>query len=382
MRIVQMLSCGMNNGAARYCLALSVGLAERGHSVLLLHRKWLEPDAAVAAGVWCAETTFKRTPEELRRVASMLSAHGAQVVQSHMSSANAFGVVQRLLGGPPVVANAHARHIQLHWALNDLVIAPSETAADYHHAFNLVPRRKLMVIPSTLGAQVPPATTPERRAEARRRLGLADSSLVIGLVGDIVAEKRQSDLLLAARGLLERRPDAVVVLIGHEFSRREARRLQTASAGLENRIIRLNRRDDIADVLAGFDIFALPSVREEIPLVLVEAMAAGLAVVSTRVGRAPELIDDGRSGFLVDPRDTATMGERLETLAADPALRARFGEAARARMLAELAPGPIVERVEAALASVATGVRRPLRQARRRLTPGLSRPTPRAHEQP
>jgi len=205
---------------------------------------------------------------------------------------------------------------------------------------------------------------------------------VIGLVGDIVAEKRQSDLLLAARGLLERRPDAVVVLIGHEFSRREARRLQTASAGLENRIIRLNRRDDIADVLAGFDIFALPSVREEIPLVLVEAMAAGLAVVSTRVGRAPELIDDGRSGFLVDPRDTATMGERLETLAADPALRARFGEAARARVLAELAPGPIVERVEAALASVATGVRRPLRQARRRLTPGLSRPTPRAHEQP
>jgi hypothetical protein len=76
------------------------------------------------------------------------------------------------------------------------------------------------------------------------------------------------------------------------------------------------------------------------------------------------------------------MGERLETLAADPALRARFGEAARARVLAELAPGPIVERVEAALASVATGVRRPLRQARRRLTPGLSRPTPRAHEQP
>ncbi len=386
LQIVQMLSCGMSNGAARHCLALSQGLAERGHEVLLLHRQWLEADDAIAAGVRCVESTFKRTPGELRRVAGLIAAHGAQVVQTHMSSANAFGVVQRLLGGPPVVATAHARHLQLHWAFNDLVIAPTQAAAAYYRRVNLVPRRKLLVIPSTLGAQVPPASTPERRAEARRRLELPESALVIGLVGDIVAEKRQSDLVHAARDLLARRPDAVVALVGKAFHKGEARRLDAASAGIEDRIVRMGRREDVTDILPGFDIFALSSVSEEIPLVLVEAMAAGLAVVSTTVGRAPELVDEARSGFLIAPRDVKSMAERLERLAADPDLRARFGRAARARALAELAPGPIVEQVEAALAGVAVGAA-PLspatgtaRRGGRRLTGELSRPTPRPHE--
>jgi glycosyltransferase involved in cell wall biosynthesis len=353
MRIVQMISCGMNNGAARHCLALSQGLAERGHSVLLLHRRWLEADDAIAAGVVCAESSFKRTPGELRRVARLIAAHGTEVVQTHMSSANAFGVVQRLLGGPPVVATAHARHLQLHWAFNDRVIAPTEAAADYHRWVNLVPPRRLTVIPGSLGAKVPPPPSHERRAEARRRLGLPQTALVIGLVGDIVAEKRQSDLMLAARSLMARRPEAVVALIGKDFHAGEARRLAAASAGLEHRIVRMDRRDDAAELMAGFDIFALSSVKEEIPLVLVEAMAAGLAVVSTTVGRAPALIEDGRSGFLVRPRDVDALADRLERLAADPPLRARFGGAARVRALADLDPGPIVDRIEAVLAAVA-----------------------------
>jgi glycosyltransferase involved in cell wall biosynthesis len=353
MRIVQMLSVGMYNGAARQCLALSQGLVERGHKVLLIHRKWLPVEAAEAAGIRCVESTFKRTGGELKRVRGLVEAHGAQVVQTHMSSANAFGVIQRLMGGPPVVATAHARHLQLHWALNDLVIAPTATAARYHRRINLVPRRKLLVIPSTLGAVTPPAPSPARRAEARERLGLPDSALVIGLVGDIVAEKRQSDLVLAARGLLARRADALVVLIGKTFQTSETRRLEAACAGIENRVVRMERRDDVTDLMAGFDIFALSSVKEEIPLVLVEAMAAGLAVVSTTVGRAPELIEDGACGLLVRPRDLTAMAAALERLAGDEDLRARLGAAARDRALAELATGPIIEAVEAALARVA-----------------------------
>ncbi|MBV9994798.1 MAG: glycosyltransferase [Caulobacteraceae bacterium] len=353
MRIAQILSTDMMSGAARHCLALTEGLARRGHQVLLICRPGLDVGAAEAAGVRCATSTFKRSRAEFARLLGLMRAEGSQVMHTHMSGAHAFGIFLRFLGGPPVVATAHARHLQLHWAFNDLVIAPSRRTAAYHRWVNLVPPWRMTVIPGFLGAQLPQPPSPERRRIARQRLGLPDEALVIGHVGDVMPEKRQSDLILAARPLLARRPEAKVVMVGAPLHRGELRRMDRAMQGLAGRVVRLERRADVPDILPAFDIFALPSVKEEGPLVALEAMAAGLPVVGARVGQMGRLVAEGESGFLVRPWEPAAMAARLEQLAEDPALRSAMGLAARARALAEVASAATIEEMEAALARAA-----------------------------
>lgn len=88
-------------------------------------------------------------------------------------------------------------------------------------------------------------------------------------------------------------------------------------------------REDLARIMAGTDIFVLPSVLEGQPLGLVEAMAYGRPIVATSVGGIPELIEDGVNGLLCRPADVEALADRICRLAGDPALRSRLGKAAR-----------------------------------------------------
>jgi len=85
----------------------------------------------------------------------------------------------------------------------------------------------------------------------------------------------------------------------------------------------------VAEVLRGFDVFALPSLNEGISNTILEAMATGLPVVASRVGGNPELVTDGEDGLLVPPLEPAAWAAALERVLVDPALAARLGEAAR-----------------------------------------------------
>ncbi len=95
----------------------------------------------------------------------------------------------------------------------------------------------------------------------------------------------------------------------------------------------LGDRSDVAALLAGADVFVLPSRSEGMPLSVLEAMAAGLPVVASAVGGVPELVVDGETGLLVPPGDEDALAEALARLLADPALRRRLGAAGHARAL-------------------------------------------------
>lgn len=94
-------------------------------------------------------------------------------------------------------------------------------------------------------------------------------------------------------------------------------------------------QDEVAGVLAGADALCLPSFAEGVPVVLMEAMAAGRPVISTRITGIPELVEDGVSGLLVPPSDADALRTAIARLADDPALRHRMGAAGRARVRAE-----------------------------------------------
>jgi len=348
MRIAELVSARVLNGAARHCIAIAEALAERGHEVLLLHRPELDLPS-LGAGVTPLTTSFRRSPAELKALAGRLRAAEVEVIHTHMSSAHFHGALLRTFWGVPTVGVAHARHFQPHWLFNDRVIAPSRSTAAYHLKVNRVSPRRMRVIPNFIDPDACPPITPERRAAARTWLDLRPNALIIGSVSDITPGKRPSDLVAAARPLLQ--SGAQLVIAGAELDAGEAARTRAAAEGLDVRLI--GRRADIPDLLPAFDIFALASEREEMPMSILEAMAAALPVVAIDVGGIPEMVAEGETGFLVPARDTAAFGERLARLASDPAMRGGMGLAGRARARAEFGRGPTVERIEQVLAEAA-----------------------------
>ena len=126
------------------------------------------------------------------------------------------------------------------------------------------------------------------------------------------------------------------VIVGEGKLRPELEALR-ASLGLEETVILTGWVTNAAELaLPTFDIFFQPSLWEAMSVVTLEAMATGKSVVTTRVGEAPHIIEDGVDGLLVDARDVSRMVAALIGLIADPGLRARLGIAARQKIARQL----------------------------------------------
>jgi glycosyltransferase involved in cell wall biosynthesis len=164
----------------------------------------------------------------------------------------------------------------------------------------------------------------------RESLGIPEETPVVGTVANFKAHKGYEYLLKAAALVKREVPDTRFVLVGQgpveEKVREQARRL-----ALDGTVTFAGFRADAPKVAATFDIFALASTAEGLPIALLEAMALGRAVVATRVGGLPEVIDHDREGVLVPPGDPRALAEAILALLADPQLRQRLGEAARKR---------------------------------------------------
>ena len=149
---------------------------------------------------------------------------------------------------------------------------------------------------------------------------------------------------MAAFDLLARKcVDARLVLVGDGWQRAEVE-AEIAQRGLGDRAHLLGLRRDVPELLRAFDVFVLSSSREGLPRTLMQAMAAGLPIVSTRVGGVPDAVMDGENGWLIEVGDAEGLGERLIRLAEDPAQARRMGERGAA-MVDEFSAQRMVERL-------------------------------------
>jgi glycosyltransferase involved in cell wall biosynthesis len=355
MRITQILSGREMNGAVRHCFMLCDALAERGHEVTLVHRPQLQTGREVSARVCCVAAGFAHDPSGPREMAAIVGAAGAQVMHTHMSDAHAMGAILRVWRKVPSVATAHSRTVQLHWAFNDLVIAPSEPTARFHNRVNLVSRARIRTIPNFIDvAAIRPATF-ERRQTMRRKLGIADDTVVIVSVGNVVDYKRQSDLVRSFSRLVQFGVRCRLLLAGGLVDPGEVARVrrEIRNGDVEPFVHLLGFTPDARDLLAAADIYAMSSRREEMPVAVLEAMAAGLPIVGPRVGGMPELVVDDLNGWLVGAGDVDELTIRLAALVGDLELRRQFGRESRERVVAGFSADPIVDCVEAALREVA-----------------------------
>jgi glycosyltransferase involved in cell wall biosynthesis len=208
----------------------------------------------------------------------------------------------------------------------------------------------------------PSPIEPGRRA-VRQELGLAADELVVGAVGRLVPQKGFADLIRALPGIRARRPRTRLVIAGVGPLREELTAIACA-LGVRDRLVLAEFRGDIPRFLAALDVLAIPSRREGFPMITLEAMALGVAIVATAIDGVVEQLDHDVHGLLVPPGDVPALGAAIVSLLEDGDRRRRLGQAARQRALAVFDVRRTVAETTAVYADLlqaATGVREPAR---------------------
>ncbi len=171
---------------------------------------------------------------------------------------------------------------------------------------------------------------PTDRAAARAALGLASGQPVIGTVGRLDPVKDHATLIRAFSRVRSTCGDVTLLIAGDGPCKEDLQAL-VATLGLNEHVRFLGERHDIPGVLAAMDVFVLPSIAEGISNTILEAMAAGLPVVATRVGGNPELVEDGVNGILVPQGDSEALATAVATYLRDPHLLEVHGKSSRLR---------------------------------------------------
>ena len=171
--------------------------------------------------------------------------------------------------------------------------------------------------------------TPELYAAPQT--GRTDGEILLVFVGRLAPVKGLRVLIGAMAKLAETLPNLRLILVGDGPDRAA---LERAAAPLGDRVRFTGylSQSSVAEMLRNADICVLPSFAEGVPVVLMEALASSRPVVATQVAGVGELVEDGKSGFLVPPGDEISLADRIRTLALDPALRERMGAEGRRRV--------------------------------------------------
>lgn len=163
------------------------------------------------------------------------------------------------------------------------------------------------------------------RVEARKQLAIKDSDFVVGCVASLTPEKNHKDLIQAISIASQSIPQIKLVLIGDGPKKNEIEN-NILSNGLKENVLMIGSRDDVRNLYKAFDVFALASHREGLPMVLLEAMASGVPVIATSVGSIPEVIQDGENGILIMCGDIEKLIQAIISLFLQNGIRAIMGK--------------------------------------------------------
>ncbi len=339
-------------GAQVYLLNLMEGLHERFSFHLATGRTGWLTEKAAALGV--PVTIVPGLVEQIAPLGDLRALQGLRqvirevrpdLVSAHSTKAGLLGrLTARWAGVPVVVFTAHgwlftegtARWRRLvgpaleRWAARHTtkIICVSEYDRQLALRYRIAPAYKLAMIRNGISPE------PYLRAageDVRRELGLLDTRIVI-TVARLEPQKSPLTLLKALRHLSVE--GAVSLWVGDGPLRRQVQQFASAN-GLQRRVIFSGDRTDVPSLLASAEIFVLPSRWEGLPLVVIEAMFAGLPVVATRVGGVSELVEDGKTGILVPPNHPDALARAIRQLLDDRTLARTMGQAGRERALQE-----------------------------------------------
>ncbi len=349
-------------GSENHLLALLPGLRARGVDA----RLWLlvEPgkpvqeliDRASALGIPTTRLTIRHDADItlIWRLARLLHRERPAIVHTHLIHADLYGTLAaRLARVPRVVSSRHnddrfryrlpVRLLnRVLWHFMDAGIAISHAIRDFSIRVEGAPANRIQTIHYGLDPATLPAL-PAARAELRASLGLSPDAMLIGSVCRLIPQKGLSYALRGFAAVAAEFPQVHYVIAG-DGPLRQSLQNEVQTLGLASRVHFLGWQSDAYPVYAGLDIFLAPSLWEGFGLVLLEAMAYRLPIISTTVSAIPEVVLDGQTGWLVPPRDAQALASALRAALSDEVERQRRGVLGRQRLEAEFTVAAMVER--------------------------------------
>jgi glycosyltransferase involved in cell wall biosynthesis len=229
--------------------------------------------------------------------------------------------------------------------LSGSVVAVSQILTEHLRRDLWLRADRVVTIPN--GARHVPVT----HSTLRQELGLAGDDRLAVAVGNLYPVKGHSSLLEALSLLSDRFPRLHVAIAGRG-ELEQALLARARALDVANRFHLLGLRSDVGNVLAGADVFVLPSLSEGVPLALLEAMMAARPIVATAVGEVPTVLDGGGAGVLVPPGDAAALATAIANVLSNPALGRQLAVAAAARAAERYTFNAMIDRYAALYAKL------------------------------
>ncbi|MBV8395968.1 MAG: glycosyltransferase [Actinobacteria bacterium] len=340
MRIVHQVLSGDVAGGQLVALQLAHAAKDAGHDV-----RFVSPTEGpfvdrVRAEGFAADVIPIGGALDIRALRLLVRAYRADIVHTHAHfSINVVARIAARLAGAQVLSHMHIENVfrsrtgrRAQIVLDNVtarlcfaIVAVSESTR-----FSLLrqgyPETRVTTVYNGIEVRAP--VPPVR---------LADGPTVLE-VARLAEVKGQRTLIAATAGL-----DATAVLVGADLEGGAYEATLRNEAG--DRVVFAGHRDDVPALLAGCDIFCLPSSAEGLPLVVLEAMAAGKPVVATAVGGVPELVVQGETGLMVVPGDADALRAALAELLADPERARRMGDTGRERVRVSFSARKAADRI-------------------------------------
>ncbi len=347
MRILHLISSSGLFGAERVAIELSKVLIRHGyHPIIGVLKNTHNPHTEVTDeakensidhAVFPCRSQFDR--KLISSLREFIKTNHVDLVHCHGYKSNFYGILASRNMVPAVTTNHN--WLRPNWRLKvyclidslliryfNRIIAVSDEVKEEMLAVG-VPEEKIRVIYN--GIDLDRFKDQCSSEKIRKELGLDGNDRIVGTIGSFTEAKGYDYLLKAAKEIIDARKAVKFLIVGdgplNGHLRNTARGL-----GIQDNVIFTGYRKDIPELLSVMDMYVLSSVREGLPMVLLEAMAAGKPVIASKVGAVPKVIIDNESGVLITPGDAGEMKKAVLDLLSDDSRSKRLGLAGQKRL--------------------------------------------------
>ena len=297
----------------------------------------------------------KLNPSVLLPLYRLIKNERIDIVHTQMFRANLWGRIAAILAGVPVIiATEHGLnpwknfiHITVNRILaefTDGIISVSAVGRRIRIQREGIKPEKIVTIHNCVDLRLF-----DRAADfdnnIRQEFSIGSDECVVGVVGRLQEVKGIRYLIEAVADLRQTVPTARLLVVGDGPFKQSLMNL-VQKLGLDEQVIFTGYRRDIPQMMNTMDVFVLPSLREDLPLSLIEAMAMRKPVVATSVGGIPEVVVDGETGILVPPKDSTTLAKAIAQILLDKQLASHMGLAGRRRVENQFSVDAVVERTQ------------------------------------
>ena len=280
------------------------------------------------------------------KIKKIIYENSIDIIHTHNQGPQFYGSIAAKFAGKPVIHTKHGQNFsnssrrdyldRFSSFLTDIIVTVSDDSRQICNVRQKISQKKLVTVPNGVD-------TNSFYRFSKKILPQTNKPFVIGTVARLSPEKNHACLLVACAHLVDRHVDFRLNIVG-DGPLRESLEDQCKELNLEKYVFFAGARNDIPAAMNELDLFVLPSLTEGISLTLLEAMSCELPVVATKVGGTPEVVVDGKTGFLVPSNDPVQLAEVIITCLNSPQSCLEMGRTGRDRVVATFSLVKVAEK--------------------------------------